>query len=106
MLRHLVPRGTPGVLQPFIVVIELIRNIIRPLTLRIRLMANIIAGHLLLTLLGRITRNYFRVLFIILGIILILTLELGVAIIQAYVFIILSSLYLSEVNSIKINKLY
>ncbi|WP_414887680.1 F0F1 ATP synthase subunit A, partial [Sphingomonas sp. Leaf339] len=52
MLAHLVPQGTPPVLIPFIVCIETIRNIIRPLTLAVRLSANIIAGHLLLTLLG------------------------------------------------------
>jgi F-type H+-transporting ATPase subunit a len=38
--------------MPFIVIIEIIRNIIRPITLSVRLAANIIAGHLLLTLLG------------------------------------------------------
>ncbi|WP_431834057.1 F0F1 ATP synthase subunit A, partial [Escherichia coli] len=52
MFAHLVPQGTPPVLIPFIVCIETIRNIIRPGTLAVRLAANIIAGHLLLTLLG------------------------------------------------------
>jgi F-type H+-transporting ATPase subunit a len=51
-LAHLVPIGTPAALIPFIVIIEIIRNIIRPITLSVRLAANIIAGHLLLTLLG------------------------------------------------------
>ena len=99
------PAGTPTVLQPFIVLIELISNIIRPLTLRIRLIANIIAGHLLLTLLGRINQRFIQLIIIIIGILLILCLELGVAFIQAYVFVILSSLYLTEVNTVKINKL-
>ncbi|PNF21346.1 ATP synthase subunit a [Cryptotermes secundus] len=49
---HLVPQGTPTPLIPFIVCIKTIRNIIRPGTLAVRLTANIIAGHLLLTLLG------------------------------------------------------
>merc|ERR1712108_84464 len=52
LLAHLVPTGTPSFLIPVIVVIETVRNIIRPLTLSIRLAANMVAGHLLLTLLG------------------------------------------------------
>merc|ERR1719414_2897146 len=43
-LRHLVPRGTPYILMPFMVIIEMIRISIRPLTLSVRLAANIIAG--------------------------------------------------------------
>ena len=52
LLAHLVPVGTPRFLIPVIVIIETVRNVIRPLTLSIRLAANIVAGHLLLTLLG------------------------------------------------------
>jgi F-type H+-transporting ATPase subunit a len=52
ILAHLVPLGTPGALIPFIVLIETTRNVIRPGTLAVRLAANIIAGHLLLVLLG------------------------------------------------------
>jgi F-type H+-transporting ATPase subunit a len=101
-----VPLGTPGVLQPFIVVIEIISNIIRPLTLRIRLIANMIAGHLLLTLLGTLrNQRIFVLIMVLIGIILILVLELGVAIIQAYVFTLLSTLYVREINTVKINKL-
>ena len=105
ILAHLVPLGTPVVLQPFIVLIEVIRNIIRPFTLRIRLIANIIAGHLLLTLLGILRNRGLRVLFfVILGMRIILLLELGVALIQAYVFTLLSSLYVREIDTIKIRK--
>lgn len=105
MLAHLTPLGTPRALQPFIVLIEVIRNIIRPLTLRVRLIANIIAGHLLLTLLGLIRNRGYRVLFLVLILItLIILLELGVAIIQAYVFTLLRRLYISEVNTIVLNK--
>ena len=52
LFTHLTPQGTPVVLMPFITIIETIRLIIRPFTLAIRLTANIIAGHLLLSLLG------------------------------------------------------
>lgn len=97
---HLVPQGTPGVLIPFIVCIETIRNIIRPGTLAVRLTANIIAGHLLITLLGntgpRIPIYLIRILIITQ--ILLLTLESAVSIIQSYVFAVLSTLYSREVN--------
>ncbi len=52
ILAHLVPLGTPGGLMPFIVLIELVSSLIRPLTLSVRLAANMVAGHLLLTLLS------------------------------------------------------
>lgn len=96
---HLIPQGTPPVLIPFIVLIETIRNIIRPGTLAIRLSANIIAGHLLLTLLGNTGNNLSTILISILIIVqlLLLTLESAVAIIQSYVFTILSTLYSREI---------
>lgn len=97
---HLVPQGTPSVLIPFIVCIETIRNIIRPGTLAVRLTANIIAGHLLLTLIGNtgnLISNLMLTLLII-GQIALLVLESAVAIIQSYVFAILSTLYSREVN--------
>lgn len=99
ILAHLVPQGTPPVLIPFMVCIETIRNIIRPGTLAVRLSANIIAGHLLITLLGntgpRIPTILIRVLIIVQ--ILLLVLESAVAIIQSYVFAVLRTLYSREV---------
>nr|YP_010988769.1 ATP synthase F0 subunit 6 [Paranaspides williamsi]WOR81139.1 ATP synthase F0 subunit 6 [Paranaspides williamsi] len=100
MFSHLVPQGTPPLLMPFMVLIESISNLIRPGTLAIRLAANMIAGHLLLTLLGNTGSSLSLSLlyFLILAQILLLTLEAAVAIIQSYVFAILSTLYASEVN--------
>lgn len=97
---HLVPQGTPGILIPFIVCIETIRNVIRPGTLAVRLTANIIAGHLLITLLGNTGPSIASSLIglLIVTQILLLTLESAVAIIQSYVFAVLSTLYSSEVN--------
>nr|YP_009485860.1 ATP synthase F0 subunit 6 [Limbodessus palmulaoides]AVZ66433.1 ATP synthase F0 subunit 6 [Limbodessus palmulaoides] len=99
MLTHLVPQGTPPILMPFMVCIETISNIIRPGTLAVRLAANMIAGHLLLTLLGNTGSSLSFLLINILLIlqILLLTLEFAVSIIQSYVFAILSTLYSSEV---------
>lgn len=96
LLTHLTPQGTPALLIPFIVIIESIRLIIRPITLSIRLTANIIAGHLLLSLLGssgQLISRIFIINLILFSQILLFILEISVSIIQAYVFAILSTLY-------------
>jgi len=100
IFAHLVPQGTPPVLIPFIVCIETIRNVIRPGTLAIRLTANIIAGHLLLTLLGNTGAKLSLTIINLLIItqLLLLILESAVAVIQSYVFSILRTLYSREVN--------
>ena len=100
MFAHLVPQGTPGPLIPFIVLIETIRNVIRPGTLAVRLAANIIAGHLLLTLLGSTgpSLSISLVTLLLISQILLLTLEAAVAVIQSYVFAVLRTLYAREVN--------
>nr|YP_009989146.1 ATP synthase F0 subunit 6 [Bryodema kozlovi]QNM40723.1 ATP synthase F0 subunit 6 [Bryodema kozlovi] len=98
MFIHLVPQGTPNALMSFMVLIETISNIIRPGTLAVRLAANMIAGHLLLTLLGNTGPSLTMTTIYILIIMqmLLLVLESAVAMIQAYVFSILSTLYSSE----------
>nr|QNP10127.1 ATP synthase F0 subunit 6 [Ochthebius paradoxus] len=100
MFAHLVPQGTPPILMPFMVCIESISNIIRPGTLAVRLTANMIAGHLLMTLLGNTGpfMSLIMINFLIMIQLLLLMLESAVAIIQSYVFAILSTLYSSEVN--------
>nr|AML25618.1 ATP synthase F0 subunit 6 [Staphylinidae sp. BMNH 1274669] len=100
MFAHLVPQGTPPVLMPFMVLIESISNIIRPGTLAVRLAANMIAGHLLMTLLGNTgsSLNLVMINILIITQLLLLILESAVAIIQSYVFAVLSTLYSSEVN--------
>nr|YP_009024429.1 ATP synthase F0 subunit 6 [Luehdorfia taibai]AGQ18545.1 ATP synthase F0 subunit 6 [Luehdorfia taibai] len=100
MFKHMIPQGTPNILMPFMVLIETISNLIRPGTLAVRLTANMIAGHLLLTLLSSTSTNIsFIMLFILIFMqILLLILESAVAIIQSYVITILSTLYSSEVN--------
>nr|YP_011002922.1 ATP synthase F0 subunit 6 [Leucoptera coffeella]WPR14288.1 ATP synthase F0 subunit 6 [Leucoptera coffeella] len=100
MFTHLIPQGTPFILMPFMVLIETISNIIRPGTLAVRLTANMIAGHLLLTLLSNngCKISNLLVTFLILVQIILLVLESAVAVIQSYVIAILSMLYSSEVN--------
>lgn len=100
IFRHLIPQGTPPILIPFIVYIELISNVIRPGTLAVRLTANIIAGHLLLTLLGNTGPSISLIIINVLIVIqiILLTLETAVAFIQSYVFAILVTLYSTETN--------
>nr|UHA56220.1 ATP synthase F0 subunit 6 [Ercheia cyllaria] len=100
MFIHMIPQGTPTILMPFMVLIETISNIIRPGTLAVRLTANMIAGHLLMTLLSGTgpNMNYYMIMFLVIIQILLLILESAVAVIQSYVIAILSTLYSSEVN--------
>ena len=96
IISHLLPTGTPTAIIPIIILIEITGNIIRPISLSVRLTANIIAGHLLITLLGNI--NNIRILILILPLQLILiSFESAISIIQAYVFATLSTLYSREI---------
>nr|AHX97814.1 ATP synthase F0 subunit 6 [Paroligoneurus sp. QL-2014] len=98
MFIHMVPMGTPFVLMFFMVLIETLSSIIRPLTLCIRLVANMLAGHLLLVLLSGFILPLPFYLIILFSQMLLLMLEMGVSFIQAYVFVILMVLYLKETN--------
>lgn len=97
-LAHLIPMGTPLALIRFIVIVELLSNIIRPIALTFRLTANMIAGHLLMSLVGGAVLS-LRLGFMLVGSFfqsLLVTIELGVCIVQAYVFTSLLLLYLSD----------
>nr|YP_011034002.1 ATP synthase F0 subunit 6 [Slavum lentiscoides]WRI20256.1 ATP synthase F0 subunit 6 [Slavum lentiscoides] len=92
MIAHLIPLNTPIYLAPLMTIIETMSILIRPMSLAIRLTANLIAGHLLMSLL-----NFNSLMFIILMIqMFMMIFELCVAMIQSYVFSILTSLYSSE----------
>nr|AGI97862.1 ATP synthase F0 subunit 6 [Kaltenbachiella spinosa]AGI97863.1 ATP synthase F0 subunit 6 [Kaltenbachiella japonica] len=89
---HLIPLNTPLLLAPLMTIIETMSILIRPMSLSIRLTANLIAGHILMTLL-----NFNSMILIIISIqIFLMMFELCVALIQSYVFSMLSSLYSSE----------
>ncbi len=87
----------PWWIAPFIYFLEIITLFIRPLTLAIRLFANIMAGHMLIgTLLGLIFifKNYFVATASVLTVVALSLLDLLVAFIQAYIFAFLSTLYI------------
>lgn len=99
------PSGAPVVGAPFLVIIELISYIFRPLSLSIRLFANMMAGHTLLKIMSTFAWQMFAVggiLFVAGFVPLILifaftALEVAVAALQAYVFTVLVCIYLSDV---------
>nr|AOY36477.1 ATP synthase subunit 6 [Chrysis fulgida] len=97
MFIHLLPYGTPPMLMLFMVLIETVSNLIRPVTLAVRLSANMIAGHLLMVLMGDLgVYLFFSLVFMLIIQLMLEILELSVSIIQSYVFMILSVLYSNE----------
>nr|YP_009562251.1 ATP synthase F0 subunit 6 [Yungipicus canicapillus]AKA98007.1 ATPase subunit 6 [Yungipicus canicapillus]AKA98008.1 ATPase subunit 6 [Yungipicus canicapillus]ATD83158.1 ATPase subunit 6 [Yungipicus canicapillus]QAV57598.1 ATP synthase F0 subunit 6 [Yungipicus canicapillus] len=100
-LGHLLPEGTPTPLIPALILIETTSLLIRPLALGVRLTANLTAGHLLIQLISTASTALLSIMpaiSILTTIILLLLtiLEVAVAMIQAYVFVLLLSLYLQE----------
>nr|AQU64372.1 ATP synthase F0 subunit 6 [Porzana fusca]BCD55822.1 ATP synthase subunit 6 [Zapornia fusca erythrothorax] len=100
-LGHLLPEGTPTPLIPALIMIETTSLLIRPLALGVRLTANLTAGHLLIQLISTAAITLLPLMpsvsLLTTTILLLLTLlEVAVAMIQAYVFVLLLSLYLQE----------
>nr|BAK42399.1 ATPase subunit 6 [Hara jerdoni] len=100
-LGHLLPEGTPTPLIPVLIIIETISLFIRPLALGVRLTANLTAGHLLIQLISTATITLMPMMTTVatltaILLVLLTLLEIAVAVIQAYVFVLLLSLYLQE----------
>ena len=101
-LSSFMPSGAHLVLSPLLVIIEIASNISRPTALGMRLAANLTAGHILMAILGDFcckllffTYGTFP-LFPILIILFMTLLEVGVLVIQTYVFCLLSTIYLKD----------
>lgn len=100
----LVPSGCPLGLLPLLVLIEFISYLSRNVSLGLRLGANVLSGHMLLNILGGFTFNIMNsgVIYFLLGLIPLLFivafsgLEIGIAFIQAQVFVVLSSSYIKD----------
>jgi F-type H+-transporting ATPase subunit a len=100
----LVPAGCPLGLLPLLVLIEFISYLSRNVSLGLRLAANILSGHMLLNILSGFTYNIINkgFIYIILGLIPVLFiiafsgLEIGIAFIQAQVFVVLSASYIKD----------
>ena len=104
-----IPPGTPVWLAPFIFVLELVSFFVRPITLSVRLFANMMAGHIVLKVFAG-----FAVSFVALGSVgylaaivptvfnaVLIAFELLIAYLQAYVFTILSCIYLKDALEIE-----
>lgn len=102
VVAGLLPIGAPAPLNPFLVVIETVRILVRPITLSVRLTANIRAGHIVLTLIGNyLTSRFFMSsvfsMLLLVSIQVFYTIfEFGIRIIQAYIFCLLITLYSDE----------
>nr|YP_010192460.1 ATP synthase F0 subunit 6 [Dipterophagus daci]QZO77416.1 ATP synthase F0 subunit 6 [Dipterophagus daci] len=97
MMIHMIPMKTPTYLIPMMIIIEIISNLIRPITLSIRLSANIIAGHLLLTFMSNMSLLKNIIMFFMMNIQMIyMIMEMSISIIQAYIITLLIYLYMKE----------
>ena len=97
-VAHFLPRGAPDWLNPFLVLAETIRISVRFITLSFRLAANIRAGHVLLGLIGiagssAIFSSIPSFIFLTLIQLGYIIFEIGICLIQAYIFCLLLSLY-------------
>nr|UJV31445.1 ATP synthase F0 subunit 6 [Boudemos sp. DBUA0002419.01] len=101
VFAHFLPSGAPGWLNPFLILIEFISYIVRPLTLAIRITANISTGHVVLSMMGSYNASFLLssislaslVLLIQTGYILF---EMAIALIQAYIFSLLLTLFSND----------
>nr|AEP39112.1 ATP synthase F0 subunit 6 [Oncomelania hupensis hupensis] len=102
VVAGLLPMGAPAPLNPFLVIIETVSILVRPITLSVRLTANMSAGHIVLTLIGNyLTASFFMSsIFSMLALISIQVFytifEFGISMIQAYIFCLLITLYSDE----------
>nr|QZH57651.1 ATP synthase F0 subunit 6 [Nemalecium lighti] len=98
----LMPSGAPIILSPLLMIIEIISNFSRPIALGMRLAANLTAGHILMSILANFGVKIILAsssLISTLPIIIMIsttTLEVAVVFIQAYVFTLLTTIYLKE----------
>lgn len=92
------PAGTPWWLAPLMVLIELFAYLTRPVSLSLRLAANIVAGHVLLKVIAGfiVSMAFYLKIFPIPFISVLIGFEIFVAILQAYIFTILSCVYLND----------
>nr|YP_010414998.1 ATP synthase F0 subunit 6 [Littoraria intermedia]URW97520.1 ATP synthase F0 subunit 6 [Littoraria intermedia] len=102
VVAGLLPMGAPAPLNPFLVLIETVSILVRPITLSVRLMANMSAGHIVLTLVGNyMTASFFATgmfsMLLLISIQVLYTIfEFGISMIQAYIFCLLITLYSDE----------
>jgi len=100
-LELFVPKNVPDLLLPLLIIIEIVSYISRGFSLSIRLFANLMSGHSLLHILLFFMTKILKMSFLVglLGLCLIaaiFVLELGISFLQAYVFVVLITIYLKD----------
>ena len=96
-IKHFIPAGTPWWLAPLMFILEVFSYFVRPVSLAVRLAANMIAGHVMLDVIA-----FFVVMMGVFGILpfaflcVLMAFELFVAILQAYIFSVFSCVYIGE----------
>nr|AWH98393.1 ATP synthase F0 subunit 6 [Conus tabidus] len=102
VVAGLLPMGAPAPLNPFLVLIETVSIMVRPITLSVRLTANMSAGHIVLTLIGNyltaglFVSSFFSIFLLLMIQVLYTVFEFGISLIQAYIFCLLITLYSDE----------
>ncbi len=97
-LKLFVPSGVPVFLLPLLIVIELISYLVRPISLSVRLFANMLAGHTMM----KVFAGFVVALGALLGwaplafVVALTGLEIMIAFLQAYVFAVLTCIYLND----------
>ena len=91
LIQKFIPKNIPKGIIPLISIIEIMSYLLRIITLAFRLTTNLLAGHMILGIIGNI--EYIGIMIII----PIIILEIGVSVIQAYVFTLLTSIYIKEI---------
>jgi F-type H+-transporting ATPase subunit a len=103
--RFFLPTGTPMAIAPLMIIIELVSYLFRPVTLGLRLFANILSGHIMLKLFGDFsgmlidslgTVGMVVAILPIMGMVMMYFVEISVVMIQSYVFIVLSAIYVKD----------
>ena len=103
------PVKVPLLIAPLLIYVEIISYLIRPFSLAIRLSANMLVGHILLKIVSSViwaiinSGSFFLMFFLwvpVLILFLVMLLELIIAFLQAYVFLVLMTIYLNEAINI------
>jgi len=100
-LKMFVPSGIEPWLLPLLVLIEIMSYLLRPISLAVRLFANMLAGHLLIHIIGVAAIYLFQFYYIgflpWIFVLAFMLLETGIAFLQAYVFVLLFLIYISNI---------
>lgn len=96
--RMFLPSGTPWWLMPLMVIIELFAFLARPITLSVRLAANMMAGHIMLKVIAGLAINFSFVFLLapLASLVLLIGFEFFVSVLQAYIFMVLTCVYIND----------